>query len=251
MTIAEEVLTLFPPSEHGLIEWLCPQMSDAMLQEIAMADNGFGQAEMFVLLKQLRSTGTFAKPMDVDLREVLSLTCWVDPDRPNPPPFPPGPTSEEGHRIRLFACAVRLQDEEDPCDAYDTCLAIALESAAVVGSEADRHLGRYLTWRIPSEAAPRFRVLCRLGLLILLLRSHSMATDPAMLESLADQIMDEEHLGRRQWRYCPTDPEPSDYSVTHGFWKKTIAAFRQQASMVESADLREKLELCALLVTPA
>src|SRR4029077_11198042 len=114
MEIPAALIAAFPPSADLLLERARQQTDDAMLEEIARADYGFEADELIVELRAIRDEGIVPDQMRWQLVEVLELTRFSNPERPNLPPFEPGPTGPRGHQTRLFACAVLLRAAAAP-----------------------------------------------------------------------------------------------------------------------------------------
>src|SRR5829696_9009521 len=113
MGMPAALLAAFPPSADLLLDRARRKTDDAMLTEIARADYGLEADEMMAELRPIRDAGVIPDPLPGMLSEVLTLTCYSNPDAPNAPPFEPGPTGRRGHQTRLFACAVLLRAEAD------------------------------------------------------------------------------------------------------------------------------------------
>jgi hypothetical protein len=147
MDVPAALLALFPASKRRLLDVTRRSIDDAMLKEIAAADYGCDLEVHLAALRPIRDRGAVPDDLGWHPGEVLSLTHFCDPERPNPPPFEPGPTGRRGHQIRAFACAVLLYNGED--SAMDSALARCLVSARVLDEEVNEAAGSYLTWEIP------------------------------------------------------------------------------------------------------
>ncbi len=246
MDLPAAILKTYPPSKDRLLEQVNPAIDNAMLREIAMADNGYKWEAMYEMLRLIRDRKQFPQPIDFDLREVLSLTRWSDPDAPNQPPFPPGPSGITGHWIRFYACALLFFDHEDPCDSYDSSLAIALGSSRWLGEDVNVALLRFLTHRYDEWDYVHQQSYTLLGILMLLLRYPGEKVKEGDLEALADQLLDRD---KTQVDFDWNDLRPDALSIQQGFWKPTIAELTQQSEKVGSERLKEKLLLCSLIVS--
>ena len=118
MVIPAELIAAFPPSAELLLDRARRHVDDAMLVTIARADYGVMADEMLAELRPIRDRGDIPARIHGQLREVLTLTRWSDPDHPYPPPFEPGPSGQSGHQIRLFVCAVLLRAETEPTNQF-------------------------------------------------------------------------------------------------------------------------------------
>ncbi len=203
MDIPAEILTAFPPSADLLLDCARREIDDAMLMEIARADYGHRADEMFVELRGIRDNGIIPSPIEFWLGEVLSLTRWSNPDKPNDPRLEPRLTGRRGHQIRLFVCAALLRAVAEPAnenaDQSDECsLAQGLVSARVLGEEISEAAARFLTWRVPQMELCGNRPLFALGLLILAARLRSGRFADQTLGTLADWVIAEESLYRQR-----------------------------------------------------
>lgn len=160
MEIPAALLTAFPPSVDLLLDCARQRTDNAMLMEIARADYGIMADERMTELRPIRDRGVIPNSMDFWLGEVLNLTRNRDPERPNAPPFEPGPTGRRGHQTRLFACAVLLRADVMPNhegidSSPDSTLAHGLISAGILGEEMSEAAACYLTGGSPSgESVP-------------------------------------------------------------------------------------------------
>jgi hypothetical protein len=101
-----ELLALLHPNEGALTPLLQANIDESMLREIAAADYGWKADYCYELLEPVLKIGHVA-PDDFNVREVLELIRWSEPDDPN---WGPGGHGARGHWMRLFACSelVRL-----------------------------------------------------------------------------------------------------------------------------------------------
>lgn len=246
------LLKRFPPSPYGLLDAAREGLDDSMLWDIAMADYGCGAQEAFDDLVAIGESGLTPQCVPWILSEVLCLTRWRTPERPNPPSFQPGPTGVRGHRVRLFACAVLICiDFESSSGPYDTSpdstLARGLESVGVLGEKYEEALGCFLTWRFPKTDE---RLFYAVSLLVLAMRSQSNRMAPSEVGILADWVLGEERAcGLTTSAYDP-NPMPSSFSMMQGFWKAGAAELRAKAAENTDPQVREKVLLCALLLDP-
>ncbi|PQO35814.1 hypothetical protein C5Y96_09195 [Blastopirellula marina] len=247
MSLPEAILKAFPPSEDRLFEILRPAVDNDMLKDIAMADYGHRWEEMYEHLRVIRDRGEIPETFDVQLDEVLCLTRWSDPDKPNPPPFRPGPSGERGFVTRLFACALLMRQKKAWHEAWGCDVAISVASAARIGPDYDEALARYFTHRLGQTTSLDDRSFTQLGLLAIGLRHRIANITEHDFEELADLLLDAQSGSSRLDAFDAADPRPDDFSVQQGFWEPTIAQLNDQAAQV-NPKLGEKLLLCTLLV---
>lgn len=250
MEIPRPLIREFPPSETLLLERARRHVDDAMLVDIARADYGNMADEMFVELRPIRDIGHIPYPPSWMLHEVLVLTRWVDPERPKPPPFEPGPTGIRGHYTRLFACAVILQGSYE--EEIDSTLAQALKSAIVLGIEMCEAIGSYLTWWHLNKASESFdddRMFAAVSLLLLAVRLRAGRFNDRELSAIAAWVLSKEVT------YPLSDPEnpfprPAAFSLQQGFWQDFADELLNVAKTMAEKD-REYIELCAQLLKPS
>ncbi|WP_437186786.1 hypothetical protein SH668x_000144 [Planctomicrobium sp. SH668] len=252
--VPAELLSLFPPARQELFNYVRCHVDSIQLREIAMADYGWGAEEVLPLLQTIAGRGIFPADMPFPLREVLQLTMYSNPENPNPPPHRPGPSGRTGHQTRLFACTVKMLADTDPAisfedDSTDSTLASALTSAEAMGAEAMLALGRLLSWRVSTVGSDE-PVLMALGILVLALSQPPKGAGP-FLEPLADWVLStdaefQEQLREDGWK----EPRPLPFSVQRGAWQPMRDKLQAASQCDYPATLREKLQLCALLLDP-
>ena len=252
MDIPLAILETFSPSPDALWNKMRPAIDNQMLRDIAMADYGNRADEACNQLRVIRDRGELPQPLPSQLDEVLQLTRWCDLDRPEKPPFAPGPTGQKGHLTRLFACAILLRAADTPAclychDSYDSTIAQALQSSKALGHDFSQALGQYLAWR-PSQNEPlgeqSYSVL---GLLILLLRTQPGQGSEPLVEHLAEVLKRHDELVQAiNGPLDSTDPCPSDFSIQQGFWKPLAKELNEYAERIDSCELRERLQFIAL-----
>lgn len=252
MDLPSSLIIAFPPSADLLLDRTRRLVDDAMLMEVARADYGHMADEMLAELRPIRDNGVMAFPLGGKLAEVLSLTQFSNPEKPNAPPFEPGPTGRRGHQTRLFACAVLLRATAeaargDDLDS-DSALAIGLASAKVLGDEMSEAVGSFLTWRFTRAESPSDRVFNALALLIVATRFRSRLIPDPILGKIAEWVLAEEERYQREFAWNPLNPRPTAFSVQHGFWAPLAAELTSEAEMIPSDDIRTNLKLCALFL---
>ncbi|HEV3165630.1 MAG TPA: hypothetical protein VGZ22_16505 [Isosphaeraceae bacterium] len=255
MEVTAALIGAFPPSADLLLDRARRQTDDAMLMEIARADYGVMAVEMMAELRRIRDEGVIPALMHRQLIEVLALTRFCDPDVPNTPPFEPGPTGTRGHQTRLFACAALLRAEAEPFHvgvdtSQDSTLAQCLVSAKALGEEMSEAAACFLTWRISRKETCYEPLLFAIGLLILATRLRSgRLTEPA-LGTIAEWVLAQESLERRENPPNLADPRPVPLSLQEGFWQPLAAELMNEAQAIRNDEVRTDIELCVILMEP-
>src|SRR5438105_8799957 len=90
MDLPVELIKAFPPTPDLLLDLARRPMDDAMLLEIAKADHAHMTDAVLAELRPIRDKGIIPAPIHWQLREVLELTRWSNPEAPRPPFFEPG-----------------------------------------------------------------------------------------------------------------------------------------------------------------
>jgi hypothetical protein len=256
MPIPTALLTAFPPSADLLLDCVRRHTDDATLMEVAGADYGYKADDRMEELRPIRDDGVIPAQMGFRLAEVLRLTRWCTPEKPDSHPFAPGPTGRSGHFARMFACAVLLRARAEPANEHldtadDATLAQCLASAKVLGEEFSLAAARFLTWRIPSIALDPDPLWFMLGLLLLAVRLRSGRFADSVLGEVADWVMEAEARFREENPSNPANPMPAPFGVQSGFWQPLAAELSSEAEAIATANIREKLQLCGLLLEQA
>jgi hypothetical protein len=247
MDIPEALTIAFPPSSQLLLDVTRRQIDDGMLLELAEADYGLDAEIHLSSLRPIRDQGVVHPPLGWHPAEVLALTRWHNPEKPNEPPFEPGPTEKRGHQIRAFACAVLLHLGPEYDVGHDSTLAQCLVSTKVLGDEVNQAAGSFLTWRIPhlgvepTWVAAMDRWLYAFGLLVVASRLPRQCISDSILGDAAAWVLDEETHSRRVSLYPESRPAP--FSVSCGFWKPLAAELVENASTIRDNGVRQDLEL--------
>jgi hypothetical protein len=255
MDLPSALVAAFSPSPDCLLDHARRDIDDSMLTTIARADYGHMAGEMLAELQPIRDMGTIPAPMHWQLAEVLCLTRWCNPEKPDVPPFEPGPTGRPGHQTRLFACAVLLRGSamsgnEHRDGSADSTLAQCLVSAKVLGVEMSDAAARFLTWRIPRMERGSEQLLFAVGLLILAIRLRSNRIAEPVLASIAEWVLAEELLYRKGHHSDPADPLPSAFSVQSGYWRPLTTELSEEAAAIRADGIRSNIQLCRLLLEP-
>ena len=254
--IPAALLAAFPPLPNVLLDRARRHMDDAMLLWIARADYGYMADEMLIELRLIRDKGIVPAPMDWQLKEVLALTRWCNPEEPDRPPFDPGPTGRRGHQTRLFACAVLMYAEAEPANrsednADDSTLAQCLASAKVLGEEMSEAAACFLTWRLPRMEACSEPLLFALGLLILATRLRCGRIADQVLGNIAEWVLAKESLYRGAFLSNPANPMPMAFSLQSGLWQPLATELIEETAAIGVDDVRTNLQLCTLLLDPS
>jgi hypothetical protein len=251
MEIPAALISVFPPSPELLLNLVRRLVDDAMLEDVAKADYGEKADEMLKELQLIRDAGIISNPMHGQLIEVLELTCWSDPDKPNSPPFEPGPSGPRGHLTRLFAGAVLLRASyqvpsiQSNRSNNDSILAHCLVSAGLLGNEMTVAMGSFLTWLLLQIENHGEKIFFILGLLIVTSRLESDRIANSVLGDVAREVLVQESFERKAFAWSPDDPQPSAFSVLHGLWQQLVVELRNRAATIPEEDIRTDLELCA------
>ena len=224
-----------------------------MLWDIAEADYGMQAEEMFPLLGALRDTGKIPAPMPAQLIEVLELTRWCNPDEPNRPPFQPGPSGARRHHTRLFACAVLMRASVEPFFGYtgineDATLAQCIASAIALGEELSEASACFLTWQLAAPQGDLERLFIGLGLLLLATRLRTERFTDSALGDVAEWVLTEEAGDPQTMQWNPADEKPIAFSLYEERWQPLAIWLKAEAATIEAQDIREDLQLCAILL---
>lgn len=133
----------FPADQRSAVDHLRSLIDEDMLQEIAEADYAQDVAEHLAALKPIWEGGELKELGHWSPKEVLQLIRWSEPEDPN---WKPGSTGLRGHKIRAFSCAVLLATPNFEPDK-DTLIQM-VDSAFLLGSEAQEATAKFLVWRI-------------------------------------------------------------------------------------------------------
>lgn len=239
------MIRAFPPSADQWLDLARIGIDDAMLTWIARADYGEKAADLFPQLQQIRDTGRLPEPMEFWLSEVLGLTRYCDPDRPDSPQFEPGPTGHRGHQTRMFACAVLLLATATPSvDCNDdndrATVAQSLASSKVLGEDFCEAVGRFLVWRILKMDVEPDRLMFSLGLLSVVVRLGASRLTELAIRGFAEWIVAEDDLMRFQYRpYFFLDPQ---------FWQPLLKEVEAESRAELADNTRRSLAACAAII---
>lgn len=131
----------------------------------------------------------------------------------------------------------------------DSTLASAITSAEALDSEAMQALGRFLTWRVSTVGSDE-PVLTALGILVLALSQPPKGTQP-FLDQLTDWILSTDAAFQERLRDGGWEGQwPLPFSLQQGAWQPMRDKLQTASQFDYPATLREKLQLCALLLDP-
>jgi hypothetical protein len=68
---------------------------------------------------------------------------------------------------------------------------------------------------------------------------------------MAEWVIKEDSRARKAQNWNPADPRPEAFSIQCGFWQPLAAELAGEIEAVSAADVREKLQLCGLLMGTA
>jgi hypothetical protein len=174
------------PSEGGLLEWLRPEVTIAMLEEIAANDRGENVHEnLRAVISQLHA-GEAGRPVSVDPklgvppfhpREVLELQSHHEPEHRY---VDAAPSGRRGHVKRLLACTALLRNAGYICVGLDkweddlffietseTSLIQLTRSAIAIGGDVPYLAIRFCLWVHAAQPHPSFRPFAAFAVLLL------------------------------------------------------------------------------------
>jgi hypothetical protein len=149
--MSSDLFTHFKPNADELLQRISCHIDDGMLEEIAAADYGWKAQECLITLRPMRDRGSFTFPLSFEVREVLELIRWSQPDDPK---WKPGGHGERGHWMRAFACAALLRSSADAetraftAEGWNQTLIQLIDSLRVVGYGPYEHAAAMVAWLI-------------------------------------------------------------------------------------------------------
>ncbi len=196
---ARLLLAACNPDPDVLLDWLCPQIDDTLLEEIAAADYGMDAAEHLVALRSIRDDRIILAPMHWEPKEVLELIRWSEPDDPQ---WKPGRIGPDGQLMRAFCCAALLRAAAEPAnwpyfDGENQTLIQLIASVLTFGPIATEAALRFVAWRVltqPTEDVER--PFCALGVLLLAALLRRQEANAALLCDLCAWVIAEEAATR-------------------------------------------------------
>lgn len=246
------ILQAFDPSPTALLDLLRARVDDAMLQEIAECDYGFGVDENLAALRRARDFGEIPPP-DWNPMEVLHLTRWIEPDAAD---CPPNQRGQRGHLSRAFACSLLLRMGAEFGDEYNLSadrdtLVQFVASVLALGPEPADAAARFLAWRIPLfREADWDRLPFELGLLLMLTTyppapARQLRPDADQLLSMANWLLTD--VARMEEEFQDTAPgESLLQSELYGClradtWRRLIRENLLESPWPRSETLQKKL----------
>jgi hypothetical protein len=227
----ERLLAPLHDDEHALMSIFRASVDESMLREIAEADYGWKADECYTLLQHVWNTGE-APSDDYDLREVLELIRWSEPEDPK---WSPGGQGVRGHWMRLFACAQLLRlAAKYPATFGNECdtLAQFVSSAIALEREVARPSAGFLAWRF-LEHPPDNEDRPFLAFAILLLAAHLERGEDRgpWLKELASWVENEESVARAAG-WCANFPGWNDWLLGLTLFRQREAVWRSLAHRI-------------------
>lgn len=243
MNLPPDLLAAFPPSKTALLDRVRRDVDDDMLRVISRADYGERADELLPQLVQFRDTGQLPEPMEFWLHEVLALTRWCDPDRPELSSFGYSPNGISGHWTRLFVCAALLRADAEPAvdveDGATSTLAQLLVSASVMESSVNEVIGQFLTWRLMEVDRPWEEPVFALALLVVAVRLRVGRLSEQTIGVFAERVLVSDAIHQVQY---------GALKFWQQHWSPLTAELRHEAAAFTDAVVREDLLLCAGLI---
>jgi hypothetical protein len=146
LKVPDEVLAAFPPDRDGLIEAVCPLVTDTMLRVIAESDYGEQFKEHLAGLKKIRAGMDLDQPIGWTPNEVLSLFRWSEGGED-----PVLRDAEAFHIALAFCCCALARVADVPGNRTpfeNDVFAPLIESCLLLGEPFRQSLIRLLTWSL-------------------------------------------------------------------------------------------------------
>jgi hypothetical protein len=228
----ERLLAPLHPDEHALVPLFRANIDESMLREIAEADYGWKADACHVLLQHAWNTGGAASD-DYDLREVLELIRWSEPEDPA---WSPGGQGARGHWMRLFACAqlLRLAAKysatfSSECDT----LAQFVSSAIELGRDVARPAAGFLAWRFLARPPDNEdRAFLAFAILLLAASLERGEDRGPWLKELASWVEDEESMARAANGCCANLPGSDEWLIGLTLYRQRDAVWRSLAHRI-------------------
>ncbi|MBV8113143.1 MAG: hypothetical protein JO300_00250 [Silvibacterium sp.] len=179
------------PDQDLLLSELSRQITDEMLDTIAMTDYGQDKERHLASLRLLRDRGIFVKPMYWYPCEVLELVRYSDPDSS------PGPDRVRDHWIRAFASAALLRALNEPwnytADAADPSFTLiqmfnSLEALPIAFAPSAVRLLAWMMLHSDMDGSDEQPIYYGVGLLWLILRYGVDSSDQDLID-LAEWVV--------------------------------------------------------------
>jgi len=184
-----QLLDVLHPSELALRDWVGPQLSESMLQEIAAADYGVDVGENRRALEELRRDRWLPDELSCYPEEVLALTCSSEVEAQHSPA-----EARRIHLMRIFCCLVLVRATTRNSSPVWSVTPL-VESAVELGPEAVDAAGSFLAWCWLHEPGdwrddPTSRPILTLGL-VLLSALLPAGRDPKLLPALVAAFVED------------------------------------------------------------
>jgi hypothetical protein len=254
--VQQQLLAPLNPNESALTPLFQAHIDESMLREISAADYGWKADECYELLQPVLKTGAIV-PDDFNVREVLELIRWSEPEDLE---WSPGGHGPRGHWMRLFACAALVRLAPSNRDFFDgECSTVAqlVSSAIELGRPVARAAESLLAWRF--LAYPGADPDCAfLAFAILLLAAHlGHAEDNGQwLKDLATWVEDEESRSRNalstwfssspQWNQWLTGL--TAFNQREAVWRSLAHRILARPERAHPSEASEALQLLGELV---
>jgi hypothetical protein len=227
--MVEQLLAPLHPDEGALTPLFQANFDEAMLREIAEADYGWKADECHALLRPILNEG-LAPADDFNLREVLELIRWSEPDDPE---WSPGGQGPRGHWMRLFACAALIRFAPFHRDLFDgECSTVAqlISSAIELGRPVERAAASLLAWRFLSyPGGDPDGAFLAFGILLLAAHLERGEDRARWLKDLATWVEGEESRARNS-----LSPWFSSSSLRWDQWLTGLTLFNQREAVWRS-----------------
>lgn len=230
----QQLLAPLHPDENALTPLFQANFDEGMLREIAEADYGWKADECYTMLQPMLAAGAVAAD-DFNLREVLELIRWSEPDDHE---WSPGGYEERGHWMRLFACTALVRFAPAHLDQVEgecSTLAQLVSSAIELGQPVESAAASMLAWRFLAcpgrmdDAAP----FLAFAILLLATRLESGGDLGLWLKDVAGWVEDGESQARKsvsEWG-C-SNPNWNEWLLGLTFYKLRNATWRRLAHTI-------------------
>jgi len=236
IAIARRRLHGWEPDPAGLLDWLRPKLTPAMLHRIASGSHGFDLEQHLAALVDIQTTGRIPQPLAWHPRETLELERWSNGDHTD-------------HVARAFACTVLLIDAAGPThrDGHEQTLPVLIESCAILGDDAlARTVGLMVTLVEAFGDRRQELPFSYLGLLV-----AAAARDPrdSRLPQLVAQLIEAAAVASGYGADVPRPDwllDQTRFDAKHKLWRRQAARYldepgREDPSLAHLADIAERL----------
>jgi len=231
-------------------------IDEGMLREVAEADYGWKADECYALLQPILNQGLVAAD-DFNLREVLELIRWSEPEDPT---WSPGGQGLRGHWMRLFACTAMVRfapTRRDLCEGECNTLAQLTSSAIELGQPVAGAAASVLAWRfLAYPGADPDAAFLAFAILILAAHLERGEDRGPWLKDLANWVKEEESRARNvlstwfsslpHWNQWLTGL--TCFDQREAVWRALAHRILARPERPHSSDAREALQLLGELV---